>query len=135
MLGRFPLSHNLLVPRNLKELFSFTNKMRDSVMVKEFYREFDFLQNRTRQYSDYFFYRLVAIYRFERFHKELMVLDNPFLQLDIMEENYMREYLERLSKKMKLVIISHRRHEINILAKNIVYVEDGKVVYTDRMTG
>ena len=52
-----------------------------------------------------------------------------------MEENYMREYLERLSKKMKLVIISHRRHEINILAKNIVYVEDGKVVYTDRMTG
>lgn len=135
MLGRFPLSHNLLVPRNLKELFSFTNKMRDSVMVKEFYREFDFLQNRTRQYSDYFFYRLVAIYRFERFHKELMVLDNPFLQLDIMEENYMREYLERLAKKMKLVIISHRRHEIDILAKNIVYVEDGKVVYTDRMTG
>lgn len=132
LLGAFPLSHNLLLPRSLKELFSFTNKMRDHVIVQEFYEEFDFLQNRTRQYSDYFFYRLVAVYRFERFHRKMLILDNPFLQLDIMEENHMREYLFRLAEKMKIVLISHRRHEIDQMAGTVLYVEDGKVVYANR---
>lgn len=133
LLSDFPMTHNLVLPRNNRELLSMTSHTREEVIEREFYKQFDFLQNRHRQYSDYFFYRLVAIYRFERFRKNLMILDNMFFRLDIAEEKYMRDYIFHLAEKRKVVLISHRLHEVNQTAGIILYVEDGKIVKIDEM--
>ncbi|QHQ62841.1 ATP-binding cassette domain-containing protein [Anaerocolumna sedimenticola] len=133
LLSDFPMTHNLMLPRNNRELLSRTSRTREEVLEQEFYKQFDFLQNRHRQYSDYFFYRLVAIYRFERFRKNLMILDNMFLRLDIAEEKYMREYIFQLAEKRKVILISHRLHEVDQTAGTILYVEDGKIVKIDTM--
>lgn len=133
LLSGFPMAHNLMLPRNTWELLARTSRIREEVMVQEFYHQFEFLQKRKRQYSDYFFYRLVAIYRFERFRKPLMILDNVFLRLDVAEENHMRDYLFQLAEKMNLILISHRLHELDQTAGTILYVEDGKVVQIDEV--
>lgn len=132
LLREIPLAQNLLLPRNLREVCSRTSRIRETVMVEEFYKQFRFLRNRNRQYSDYFFYKLVAIYRFERFHRSLIILDNPFLQLDVAEEEHMREYLLQLSQKAKLILLSHRLHEIDRTADTIIYVEDGEIIRADK---
>ena len=57
-----------------------------------------------------------------------MILDNPFVRLDVTEENYMREYLLHLAQRKKLILISHRLHEIDCIAGTVLYVEDGRIV-------
>ncbi len=133
LLSAFPMTHNLMLPRNLRELLSRTRRVQEEVILQEFYKQFAFLQERNRQYSDYFFYRLVAIYRFERFRKNLMILDNVFLRLDIAEEQYMRDYILHLAEKMKVILITHRLHEIDQTAGTILYVEDGRIVQIDTL--
>lgn len=131
ILWEFPITYNLMLPRNRWELLSRTSRAKEEVIVQEFFKQFSFLQNRKRQYSEYFFYRLIAIYRYERFRKPLMILDNVFLRLDIAEENYMRNYMFHLADKMKLILVSHRLHEIDQTAGIILYVESGKVIQID----
>ncbi|MDD2970666.1 MAG: hypothetical protein PHE02_00850 [Lachnospiraceae bacterium] len=131
ILSSFPLAYNLMIPRNKWELLSRTSRIKEEVMVQEFYKQFEFLKNKGRHYSEYFFYRLVAIYRFERFRKPLMILDNAFLRLDIVEENYMRDYIFYIAEKMNVILISHRLNEIDQTAGTILYVEDGKIVQID----
>ncbi|WP_283683850.1 hypothetical protein [Parablautia sp. Marseille-Q6255] len=128
LLGDISLANNLMLCRDLREFFGMIHKSREMILEKEFYKQFPFLVARGRQYSDHFFYRLVAIYRLERFHQKLMILDNPFVRLDVAEENYMREYLLHLAQWKKLILISHRLHEIDCIAGTVLYVEDGRIV-------
>jgi ABC-type sugar transport system ATPase subunit len=131
ILSSYPLGENLLLPRNGKELCAFVSRRKEQILEEEFYAHFPFLQDPHSPYSQVLFWKLVALYRLRRFHPEILILDNPFLQLDAAEELVLREELRDLSASIQIIILSHRLGELKQLADHILYVEGREILWNE----
>lgn len=127
MLSMFPLKYSLVLPRTVKELFSAVNHRHEHILVQEFYEQFEYLGNNDRNYSEIFFWKLAAIFRWERFHPEIMILDNPFVQLDAYEEDLLADYFRHLSERMAIIIIANRISSVDKIAGKIICIDDGRI--------